>query len=61
MPDREKLIAALGCTGYECENCPYHVVDSDELGTWGWCDEEKMHSDAIALLRELEREEDDGK
>ena len=54
MPDRENVIAALGCTGNECENCPYHVVQSDELGTWGWCDVEKLDIDAIALLREQE-------
>lgn len=67
MPDMEKVIRGLECCARfadsmeyfseACGNCPYN--DNMFLGT---CSTVKpLLTDALTLLREMVREEDDGK
>lgn len=57
MPDREKVLKALEhCKDSAvCDGCPYETVGQAA----GWhC---PIYDDAIVLIRDQDREEDDGK
>lgn len=63
MPDREKVMRGLKCHsthGYEmCFDCPYYTNPDDFIykgddDLEGVCCEEKLASDALALLKEQE-------
>lgn len=65
MIDREKVIRGLECIAQRpndgiCGDCAYFRPFTNDPDR-GFCDRVVIADDAIALLRELAREEDDGK
>ena len=58
MPDRKKVIKGLEicyCPPAKCEGCPYHDLPDEQSCNDTLC------LDALALLKEQEKMEDDGK